>query len=412
MELVLRAQHNDHEAVADLLCNPSALPARHRRYLRRVVVDATAAAGTDKFAAATADSNTRLLVDPMTFLLTSQQAEGDSWASLPFATAGAVPADALRDPVLRATLVREVVEFQFDLKATDIIPPYLNIERLDGPVVDLQMMLLAETHEYVARTGIQTPIFPVISATQSSVRLDPTLWSAGLGRLIGRANAVAPGGFGLALSASSSAINGRNLSRAAQIWTRASRMGPVFAWHAGKTGLLAVTLGAAGYEVGMGSGELWNTSGAQRTRRPKPEPVAGKDDKGGRYFGVYVDVLQHSLDRGAVEKLAKHRELETILNCFDPSCCGDGYQSMINGQRRQHAVRNRVADMATLDKVGSPAWRLHQLERKAAEAEAAAARIRSVADRFGIQVGARPEGFSAMRAVTTHLRDSIASVTA
>ena len=245
-------------------------------------------------------------------------------------------------------------------------------------------------------------VFPVVSVDQSQIRLERESWASGFGRLVQTAASAADGPFGLALSMSTG-LNATNMHATARIWDWVGQSARAIAWHRGKTGLLAVAMGAHGYEVGLAAGESWDAPSAQRNRRPRPDDANGR---GGSFVGVYVDALHQSLAKSAVEKLAKHRALEADLNCFDPDCCSDGFASMIGDQRRQHAIRCRLADLATLVTVRSRPWQLHHLERKASEAEAAADRIRQIATKNSIKVGAYPKAYADMRSVLTNLREA------
>ncbi|GAA1761596.1 hypothetical protein GCM10009795_005060 [Nocardioides hankookensis] len=404
-EMVLRAGHNDQRVIEDLLTNPRALQPRHSRLIRRLVVDAVAAARTDVFARAATDSATQLLIDPMTQLLTSTQGVDDSWAALPFATASAVPLSQLRDPAYRAHLIEHVVEFELDHGATGIIPPYIHVPDPEGPEAEIAVALMRETRLHVDDLGLGFQLLPVVSVDLRKVSLDHTRWAGGLGRLLRTANRMADAPVALGLSMSSK-LTETSIYKSARIWRRAATIGPFIAWHAGQTGLLAITMGATGYEAGMASNERYDVNSQQRNRMPQNSGPAP------RYTGVYVETLGHSLSKSAVTTLANVRGVAGDLTCMDPLCCPSGLASMTGAGRRQHAVRARLVDLEELNSIGARGWRLHHLSSRAGQAAAAAQRIRAAADRLGVKVGAYPEPHLAMERVTLGLRETARSAIA
>lgn len=400
-ELVLRGRHNDQHVVDELLTDPSSLVPRQARYIRRVVVDATAVIHTDQFARTALSTGTQLLVDPQTALLTTVQDEQDSWARLPFATSEIVTAKDLTSAAARARLIAAVVEFQLDHGGTAVIPPYLHLTETMGLAAKVQRRLMIETADYV-RNELQLgyEIFPVVSVDRRSVSLEMSLWGEGLGRLLRTAASAADGRpFALGLS-STAGLTGSGIHKMSRIWRRAARVGPFIAWHAGDVGLLAVTMGAQGYEAGMCATERCDVRGEQRNRAP------GSGEPGPRYSGVYIESLGRSISKSAATALSRLRLSQGDLGCLDSACCPAGFASMLGTGRRQHAVRRRVAELEELDAIGARGWRLHHLQQRAADAAASAARIRRVADAEGIRVGAYPAEYQAMGAVVLGLRET------
>ncbi len=395
-ELVLRAGHNDHLAIGELLTDPSALSPRLSRYVRRVVVDATAIVNEPEFARAAYAAGTQLLVDPQTMFLTAPQHPEDNRAKLSFASAAKLDPRDLLVQVARARLIEEVVEFQLDHGATGVIPPYLHLTDFAGCAARVQRLLIQETAEHLVALGLAYPIFPLISVDQRAVSLDPAHWPDDLGRLLRVAHKYANGPIGLALSMTSKP-NQTNLHVATRIWRRAARLGPFIAWHAGETGLLAVAMGAAGYEVGMCGSERYNARGQQRTRANLP--VSGP-----RYQGAYIDSIGKSLERRVVETLSKVPGAhQGDLNCLDPACCPKGFASMLNHGRRQHAVRSRLRELETLSSIGARRWMLRHLAVRAQEAVGSSRRIRAAANNTGQRIGANPAEHEAMLQVTRAL---------
>jgi hypothetical protein len=395
-ELVLRVGHNDHVVLNELLTDPTALPPRHSRYIRRVVVDATAVVDEPGFARAAYAAGTQLVVDPQTMFLTTPQDPADNWSMLPYASTTELDPRDLLDPVARAELIERIVEFEIDHGGTAIIPPYLHLTDFAGCAAKVQRLLIKGTAAYLADLGLDFPLLPVISVDQRAVSLDPATWPDSMGRLLRTANRHAAGSIGLGLSMTTGP-NKTNLHTATRIWRRAASLGPFVAWHAGESGLLAVAMGAEGYEVGMCTGERYNVRGQQRSRVSPPDP-------GPRYIGAYVDSLGRSLERRAVEKLAAvHGVHQGDLGCLDSTCCPRGFESMLGSSRRQHAVRSRLRDLEALDRIGTRKWMLRHLSDRALDAMASARRIRVAANNTGVRIGANPEELEAMYIVTQNL---------
>lgn len=404
-ELMLRAGHNDHRVVQELLTSSGAIPPRRARLIRRVVVDATAATRTDVFKQAARESGTQLLIDPMTSLLTTEQAPRDSWAQLPFASPSPVSTTELQDPARRSRLIAETVEFQLDAGATGVVAPYVHLNSLDSSLVELQLTLVTDTADFLAGRGLRLEVMPVVSADLSAVDLDATPWGHGMGKLL--RGAARGGGLPVALGLSSTGhVRGDTLHQMSRIWRRTATITPFIAWHCGDVGLLAVALGAVGYEAGMCTAERYDAPSQQRNRLP------GNAQPGPRYTGVYVDSLGRSLSKSAVVGLSGVRGVRGDLTCFDSTCCPRGAHSLTGTGRRQHAVRSRVTELEQLDGIVAPGWKLHHLARRAAGAEAAAERIRHAATAAGIRVGAYPREYAAMRDVCLGLRETSRSAIA
>lgn len=395
-ELVLRVGHNEHVVLNELLTDATALPPRHARYVRRVVADATAVVKEKGFARAAHSTGTQLLIDPQTMFLTTPQAAGDNWADLPYATPNAVDPRALLDPGARFRLIEAVVEFQLDHGATGIVPPYLHLTDFATSAAKVQKLLIEETALHLGALGLNFPLFPVISVDQRAVSLNPNAWPDCLGRLLRVAHRHATGPIGLGLSMTT-APNKSNLHTATRIWRRAAKIGPFIAWHAGETGLLAITMGAAGYEVGMCASERYDVRGKQSSRSKVAEP-------GPRYQGTYVDSLGRSLSLTAVRTLANVRGVhQADLGCLDTACCPRGFDTTLGRGRRQHAIRSRLRDLENLDIIGSRTWRLRHLSERARDSLVAARHIRAAANNTGLRIGAHPEEFEAMVTVTQNL---------
>lgn len=402
-ELIVRAGHNDHRVIEELLGDPAALPARSARHLRRVVVDAVTATSSTLYATATREAGVQLLVDPLTALLTSAQDPGDTWAALPF-TGGPRQRHIgeFQTGAVRADLIEKVVQFQLDHGATAIIPPYLHLPRPSGPEAAIVAKLVRETTHYVhSGLGMNLAIFPVLSVNRAGVPLDRTDWEAGIGRLLRTMTRCADGSpFALALSGSAK-LNTTNIHKRARIWRRTAAIGPFIAWNAGDLGPLAVTMGASGYETGMCRAERYDAISQARNRAP------GSKEPGPRWAGAYVDVLGRSLTLSALKQFAAGRgPMQGDLSCTDVACCARGLETMLGAGRRQHAARRRLDDLDTLDTITARGWKLHHLHGKASAAAHAARRIRAAADRQGIRIGAYPQEYVALEQIVLGLRET------
>lgn len=402
-ELILRAGHNDHRVIEELLGDPSALTARSASHLRRIVVDAVTVTSSTVYASATRDAGVQLLVDPLTPLLTSIQDPEDTWAALPF-TGGPAQRHVgeFATATARADLIEEVVQFQLDHGATAIIPPYLHLTQPSGLEAATAQRFVRETTHYVhSELGMDLSIFPVLSVDRTGVPLDRTDWEAGMGRLLRTMTRSADGGpFALALSGGAG-LNSTNLHHRARIWRRTAMVGPFIAWNTGDLGPLAVTMGASGYETGMCRAERYDVPSQARNRAP------GTKEPGPRWTGAYVDVLGRSLTLGAVRQLAAARgPVQGDLSCLDAGCCARGLDTTFGGGRRQHAARRRLEDLDDLDTITARGWKLHHLQSKASAAAHAAHRIRAAADRQGLRIGAYPQEYVDLEQVVLGLRET------
>ena len=403
-ELVIRAGHNDHRVLEELLTDPTAVPARSARHVRRVAVEAVAAASTDVYDRAARASGTQLVIDPMTHLLVSAQDPDDAWARLPF-TGGprAWQPRELADPAARAQLIEEVVEFELDHGATAIVPPYLHLNDLGGTAAGVTQCLARETGHYLRNDlGLDMPVLPILSIDRTAVPLDLPTWNLAMRPLLRTMSRAADGeAFALGLSGSTG-NNATNLHARARIWRRTSRVGPFIAWNAGDAGLLAVTMGATGYASGLCRAERYDVRSQASNRAP---------DSGGpgpRHTGAYVDVLGRSFTLSSLRALAAQGgPVRGDITCTDIGCCPNGTDSMLGpAGRRQHAARRRLAELEVLDGISARGWRLHHLHARAEDASHAAARIRRAADRLGLRVGVYPREYEDMARLVLGLRET------
>ena len=217
-----------------------------------------------------------------------------------------------------------------------------------------------------------------------------------MGRLLRTANKYATGPIGLGLS-KTTGPNKVNLHAATRIWRRAAKAGPFVAWHAGEIGLLAVAMGAAGYEVGMCTGERYNVRGQQSSRVAPPAPVPATSAP------TWIPIGR-SLERRSVERLAAvHGVHRGDLNCLDADLLPTGFDHL--ARRRPPAARSPLpaARLEALDSIGARKWMLRFLSDRALEAMASARRIRVAANNTGIRIGANPAELEAMCIVTQSL---------
>lgn len=398
-ELVLRAGHNDHLAVADLLA-VGGMSLTARQHTRRLVVNATVAGAQEGFANAAAGAAHQFLIDPQTTLLTSAVAPGDSWLRLPFAVADPLTPRDLSTNAQRDRLVQLVVDHELALGATGIIPPYIHMGDVDV-WASAQVDLYQRTSRYLAHLGLSHPIIPVISVDLAKISLDRAKWDSSLGHLVRNAVVSTDQPVALALSRSGSHPTRTALHAATVTWRRASQIGRVIAWQAGDVGPLAVAVGAAGYETGLCAREHCNVSADQARHRSNDPDQKTR----GVWTGVYLDVLNRSVARQAVSELVSDHRIAGDLVCADATCCPNGSRSMLDDQRRQHAIRSRLANLDDLSRIATLNWRLRHLQVAAVRAEEVARRITSYAERHKIERhGVQVADYTVLAEVASALR--------
>ena len=136
-ELLIRAGHNDHTVVADLLA-PGGAVALHRP-IDRLVANAQTAAQRRELAQHANLAGVPFIIDPLTPLLQVDVDPEDAWVRrLSYGRAELVSAAGLTD-YDKQRLVADVVECEQELGATTIVPPYLLASAPDDPAFALSL---------------------------------------------------------------------------------------------------------------------------------------------------------------------------------------------------------------------------------------------------------------------------------
>jgi len=375
MELLIRAADADTRVIGDLCAPASAgLLSAPRLPLTGVVVDAPVAVHRPVFARTAHAAAVPYLVDPLTPLLTDEQAPDHPWARLPFATGQKVTPGELAHPGLQDDLVESVIAFQRDRGATWLIPPYLYAARLDDPAAELNLQLLTRTARYLDRERISLPVVLVFAASLMAFGPQAT-WAGGLDRFIEAAEALTHLRY-VALSWSTSSPGNESYQKLAHLLTateHAATLAHVLSWRQGLYGLPLVACGAVGYETGAGRLERAHYPDLMATRRPK---VASADDDEDDFRStkfVYLSPLGRSVPKAVALELFKEPALEASLVCLHPeTCCADGSSSMTSDWR-DHAIRERSRELRKMEGIpASRGWRLNNAASLAGRAHTVA----------------------------------------
>lgn len=397
-ELIIRPGRNDNRVVADLLAASAGVRSL-RPVLHRLVLDATVAADRPSFAQAAQASGTPLLIDPLTFLLQGDVAEGDAWARLPYGRAPAIPAGELADPAAQRALVTSTVDFEIDHGATGVIPPYVLVG--DDPAwLPVATDLLARTRDLLDRRRLGLPMVAV-AALSYPRRSGIVSWRLRLDRLAAAAAEAGADRIALAISGTGAPADGHDrvrllLSATGRLAGQGQR---VLAWRQGLLGPGAVAAGADGYECGIGLREVCNLAGLSASRRP--------DRTGTPYSppaGVFIAPLGRSLPRQAAAVLLADRTVAPRVVCDDHRCCPQGAQSTL-ADPRPHAVRARAAALADLDRMPSSPWRLNAIARWADNGAVLADLASRVLQAAGRKEQIRSSALNALAGVADMLRD-------
>lgn len=374
VDLYIRAGRGDHKLI-ETLCAPvtSGLWASRALPLSGVVADAQVAVERPSLSEAANTAGVPFLVDPLTPLLTDEQAPGDGWARLPFATAEKVTASALGRHELQDDLIDRTIGFQREQGASVLIPPYLYVDRRDSAWLTLNESLLRRTARYLEREGIDLPVVPVFAASLHQFGPQAT-WEVGLDPFL--AAAAEMNSRYVALSFSWSEQRRSSYDAIALLMTAtqhaAARDRRVLPWRQGLYGAALTAVGAAGYETGPGHAEGGHYPQLMARRRPSAKPRSG-----GGEANVYFSAFGRSIDRDHAQLLLSHRALRGQLVCPEDSCCADGATSMTTGWR-EHAVRARHREITALERMpAASSWRLNKIAR---DADQAAAQARTAND--------------------------------
>jgi hypothetical protein len=405
-ELLIRPGANDHEVIRDLL-TPGAgtvlLPGA-RPLIDRLVLDAHVAKARPDFAEAARPAGVPVLVDPLTVFWQGELREADKWSQLPFGDARQLLPDELANPFRREKLVADVVNFEIDMGATAIVPPYTYASSPSDPYFEVGLEMLRATSRYMARNGIALPVIPVFCARLQSFGPEKS-WSEGIDRFASVAVDLGPEAIAVCLSPAG-ALNKDSYNKVFRLFAATRRVKltgtRVFAWRQGIYGPGLVAAGIDGYETGIGTRE--QTSLAQTISSRKP-PKPGKKSTGGAGPGIYLEPLRRSVISKVGETLLGHRSMRPKLMCDDERCCPNGAASTLD-QRRHHAVRSRSRELAAIEHQPHISWRLHQIGKDARSAASIAVQANEVLKEAKVKERIGVPGYEALAGVMDFLQSS------
>jgi hypothetical protein len=298
-----------------------------------VVLDAPEAAKTTAIRAAAQRLGLPYLIDPLTFLLSDRQHQGDAWARLPFPAPGIVTVSDLNNTAAADRLVAATLEFQLVHGATQLTAPYLHVERADDGWAGVQALLYRRTRHYLTTKDIAMPVLAPLALSRRL--LGRVRWSDALEPLIAALRDLAPDDVALAGSRVHQGVRAdqRLTDLLAATGELASRFS-VIAWRQGLFGEAAVVAGAAGYETGVGWGERCDPRGRMAVlRTPAVDGFSARP--------VYVHNLGSSLPKRSLTKLMTIPAMAARLACMDQRCCPGGKHSLLADARGHQGRRSR-----------------------------------------------------------------------
>lgn len=363
-ELIVRAALNDHQVVADLLAPGGAavMIGNARPVISRVIVDAPSAARRPQFAEAAAGAGVPFLVDPLTPLLQGETRDEDPWAQLDFGRPAETGVSAFAERVERAAYVQQVIDFQLAAGATALIPPYPYVHGPEDAWFAVALDWVRLTREYLNSLGVALPVVPVFCGQLMSFGAERA-WDLGLDRFAATAADIGASAIGVCLSPVGSGKDSyHKVWRLFQAFSHIREVfgGPVIAWRQGVFGPALVASGMDGYETGMGISEQSNVRSNIAARRP---PKPGADPGRGGSSGVYIEPLGRSVNPRVARILLAEMGMRAKIMCTDERCCPQGVTSTLD-HSREHAVRSRARELATLSALPARSWRLNHIVTK------------------------------------------------
>lgn len=398
-ELLIRAGHNDHTVVADLLA-PGGAVALHRP-IDRLVANAQTAAQRPELAQHANLAGVPYIVDPLSPMLQVDIDPSDSWVRrLPYGRAESMSPAAMSD-YDKQLLVAEVVESEQQLGATVIVPPYLLASDPRDPAFAVSLELMAMTAGYMRHNGVNLPLLPIFCGTHRAFAAG-SAWRDGIDRFTAAAADLGPQAVGLCLTPVGDATD--SYSKVLRYFLTAQRVKragmTTLAWRQGILGVGVTAAGLDGYETGIGTGEKADVRDMIARRKPRAE---GQSRGGGSRTMVYLEPLGRSVPRDVAETLLGDRSMRARLICDDERCCPHGVNSMLDDPR-PHAVRARARRLAALDEMPHRSWRLHQVAKEAKTAGSLAKRGTLVLRAEGIDTQLHATAQDALARVAEFLR--------
>jgi hypothetical protein len=365
--------------------------------MSRVVVDAPTAVKTTAIRDAARQMGLPYLIDPLTFYIADHQHPGDPWARLPFAKPDIVTVADLNNSTAADQFVAETLEFQLDHGATQLIAPYVHVERADDGWAGVQALLHRRTRDYLTANNIAVPVLAPVALSWRL--LSRVRWVDALDPLAAALGELAPADVALAASRVHEGVHAdhRVADLLAVTGELASRYS-VIAWRQGLFGEASVAAGAAGYETGIGWGERCDLRDRMADRRTPPED-------GFSARPVYIHNLGASLPKRSLTALMTNPAMAAQLTCLDPSCCPSGKHALL-GDARAHAVRARAARLVAVDAAGHPRWAWKLIADRAHRSLDLAAAVNTLANRGVVPLRTDVIGHAALATVADARRQN------
>lgn len=397
-ELLIRAGHNDHPVIGDLLAPGGAVALRPP--IDRLVADAQTAMLRPTLAEAAHLAGVPYLVDPLTFLLQGATDPTDSWVKrVPFGDAAALSPEDF-DGVRIEKLVANVVEFELAHGATAILPPYLYASEPRDPAFTVSLKMLIATRSYMRRNDVNLPLTAVFcGGWQHFAREDA--WNGGVDRFLANAIDVEPQSLAVCLTPAGAPKD--SYAKVERIFSTARRFAatkvPTIAWRQGTFGPGLVAAGLDGYETGAGTREKADVRNQITRKKPKASGPGG----GPPPQMVYLEGLGRSVTIEVARALLGDLDTRARLICDDESCCPHGVDSMLD-DRTRHSINARASRMRNLNDMPQPAWRLHQVAKDAQQAVRTTKRAALTLRRTGITTKLETASQESLARIADHLR--------
>lgn len=314
-----------------------------------------------------------LLIDPQTYFLQDRQRPADPWASLPFATPDVLAPADLHYPARVDELVHLCLSYQIDSGATQLVVPYVHIDRGAEEWAEAQALIYRRARRCL---DVEFVGFRVIAPVAVSWRLLTHARQPDVLNVLRRGlRELAPHEIALAASKVDDGV--RPWDRVSDLVTAIRDLiavAPVIAWQQGALGELAVAAGAFGYECGIGWRERCNLRGAAASHRSPagPVPIGARP--------TYIHRLMRSLPRVTLEVAAQHPAIAADLTCLNGDCCPEG-RTGLTRDACEHSVLARARGLQALAAIDSPRWRWRDLEERAFSGQILARRLNLLADR-------------------------------
>ncbi len=397
-ELLIRAGHNDHQVIGDLLAPGGAVALRPP--IDRLVADAQTSVLRPTLAEAARLAGVAYLIDPLTPLLQGATDPTDSWVKrVSFGDAAALAPEDF-DAGRLERLAADVVEFEVAHGATAIVPAYLYASGPSDPAFTTSLQLLIATRRYMRRNDVNLPLIAVFCGGWQRFARDDA-WSTGVDRFLANAIDVAPQSLAMCLTPAGAAKD--SYAKVERIFSTARRFAageiPTIAWRQGTFGPALVAAGLDGYETGAGTREKADVRELITRKKPKASGSSG----GPTPQMVYLEGLGRSVTIDVARALLGDLDTRARLICDDESCCPHGVDSMLD-DRTRHCINARALRLRNLNAMPQPAWRLHQIAKDAQQAVRTTKRAALALRRAGITMKLETGAQESLARIAEHLR--------